>query len=55
MEWFTSNIFFLVILLLCVGMHLFGHGGHGGHGRPSDPDHRDQDVERPTRPNAHHH
>jgi hypothetical protein len=22
----------LLLLVLCVGMHLFMHGGHGGHG-----------------------
>lgn len=49
MEWLTSNIFFLVILLLCVGMHLFGHGGHG------DANHRDHDAQRPTRTNPHRH
>lgn len=33
MSWLSANSFFLVILLLCVGMHLFhGHGGHGSHG-----------------------
>ncbi len=32
MDWLTDNSFFLLILLLCVGMHLFhGHGDHGGH------------------------
>ncbi len=31
MDWLSGNSFFLIILLLCVGMHLFhGHGGHGG-------------------------
>lgn len=30
MSWLGGNAFFLIILLLCVGMHLFhGHGGHG--------------------------
>jgi hypothetical protein len=52
MEWLTSNIFFLVILLLCIGMHLFGHGGHGGHG---DSDRRDRDAQRSTRTNPHRH
>lgn len=37
MDWLTGNSFFLILLLLCVGMHLFhGHGGHGGHGGHSD-------------------
>lgn len=35
MEWSTANVFFILILLLCVGMHLFGHG-HGGHGERRD-------------------
>jgi hypothetical protein len=46
MEWLTSNIFFLVILLLCIGMHLFGHG---------DSDRRDRDAQRSTRTNPHRH
>ena len=32
-----ENWFFLLVLLLCIGMHFFGHGhGHGGreHGEP---------------------
>lgn len=29
MEWLLANWFFLVVLALCCGMHLFGHGGHG--------------------------
>ena len=54
MEWLTSNIFFLVILLLCVGMHLFGHGrhgGHSGHGDHGDSDRQDREAQRPTRGN----
>lgn len=39
MEWLTSNVFFVVILLLCIGMHLFGHSDHGNHDKP---DRRDQ-------------
>lgn len=32
MSWLGGNSFFFIILLLCVGMHLFhGHGGHGRH------------------------
>ncbi len=30
MEWLTENWFWLLIGILFVGMHLFGHGGHGG-------------------------
>lgn len=33
MNWLSANSFFLIILLLCVGIHLFhGHGDHGNHG-----------------------
>lgn len=31
MEWLQENWFWLLVILLFVGMHL-GHGGHGGHG-----------------------
>ena len=31
MEWFTGNSFFILLLLVCIGMHFFGHG-HGKHG-----------------------
>lgn len=55
MEWFTANIFFLVILLLCVGMHLFGHGGHGGHGSHGDADRRGRDDHDTTRDTPHRH
>ncbi len=39
MDWVTANLFFLILLLLCVGMHFFGHG-HGGHS------HRRNEVEK---------
>lgn len=32
MEWFTSNRFWVLILIVFLAMHMFGHGGHGGHG-----------------------
>lgn len=32
MDWFLGNSFFVLLLLICAGMHLFGHG----HGRKSD-------------------
>ncbi len=32
MEWLSQNWFFVLILAVFVGMHLFGHGGCGGHG-----------------------
>lgn len=32
MQWLATNWFWVVIGILFIGMHLFGHGGHGGHG-----------------------
>ncbi|QIE47722.1 DUF2933 domain-containing protein (plasmid) [Pseudohalocynthiibacter aestuariivivens] len=29
---FAGNGVLALLLLVCVGMHLFMHGGHGGHG-----------------------
>ena len=28
-EWLTGNSFIVLLLLVCIGMHFFGHGGHG--------------------------
>ncbi|MGK7297409.1 MAG: hypothetical protein ACNS61_16580 [Candidatus Wenzhouxiangella sp. M2_3B_020] len=57
MAWLTENWFWVLIGILFVGMHLFGHGGHGGHGggghdRHGDPDKPDSD---PDRPSGHRH
>ncbi len=44
MDWATDNSFFLLILLVCVGVHLFhGHGGHGGHRGKHQHDPRERD------------
>lgn len=32
MELLAQNWIWVVIFVLFIGMHLFGHGGHGGHG-----------------------
>ena len=31
MEWLTANWFWVIVFVLFIGMHLFGHGCHGGH------------------------
>ncbi len=31
MDWLLANWFWILIFVLFIGMHLFGHGGHGGH------------------------
>lgn len=32
MEWLSQNWAFVLILVVFVAAHFFGHGGHGGHG-----------------------
>jgi len=32
MQWLSENWFWVLIAVLFIGMHFFGHGGHGGHG-----------------------
>lgn len=36
MEWLTGNSFFVLLLLVCVGMHFFGHGHGHQHGKHGD-------------------
>ncbi|MDX2416418.1 MAG: hypothetical protein QNK19_03045 [Xanthomonadales bacterium] len=37
MEWLTGNSFFALLLLVCIGMHFFGHG-HGSQGADDGAD-----------------
>ncbi len=32
MDWLAENWFWVLIGVVFIVMHLFGHGGHGGHG-----------------------
>lgn len=34
----TANLFFVLVLLVCVGMHLFFGDGHGGHAHGTSGD-----------------
>lgn len=42
MDWLAQNWLWVLVFVIFIGLHLFGHGGHGGHGgghgrhRPSD-------------------
>ena len=39
MDWVMGNSFFLLLLLVCVGMHFFGHkhgNHHADHNRKND-------------------
>ncbi len=41
MEWITGNVFFIILLAVCIGMHLFGHSSmHGGHGGKEGDEHK---------------
>lgn len=31
MQWLVTNWFWVLIGVVFIAMHLFGHGGHGGH------------------------
>jgi len=48
MEWLSSNSFFVLVLLVCIGMHFFGHGhGHGKHDASKVEDqHKEHDTSR---------
>jgi len=39
MKWLAENWLWVLLGILFVAMHLFGHGGHGGTGKPSDHQH----------------
>lgn len=56
MDWLRQNGFWVLILIVFVAAHLFGHGGHGGHGgrgesKPRGPDSGDET----RRPGPHQH
>ncbi len=37
MEWLADNWFWVLLIVLFIVMHMFGHGGmHGGHGKHKD-------------------
>ena len=38
MEWLAQNWVWVVVFVVFIGMHLFGHGGHGGRGCCGDGD-----------------
>ncbi|MEO8505788.1 MAG: DUF2933 domain-containing protein [Acidobacteriota bacterium] len=45
MQWLVTNWFWVLIGVVFMAMHLFGHGGHGGHGGHSGAS--DSDRQRP--------
>ena len=50
MEWLAENWIWVLIVILFVGMHLFGHGCHGGgkHHRNDTSDKRNTDESNET-------
>ncbi len=36
MNWLISNSFLIIVLLVCIGMHIFGHGKHEDHNKDSE-------------------
>ena len=36
MEWLSENWVWVLVAVVFIGLHLFGHGGHGGHGGDGD-------------------
>ena len=63
MEWLAENWFWVVIGILFVAMHMFGHGGngghggggHGGHGASDKTDKPDKPDSNQDRPSGHRH
>ena len=55
MEWLAENWFAVLIGILFVGMHMFGHGGHGGHGGHDSADKPGDDTTSSNKPSGHQH
>ena len=59
MEWLAENWFWVLIGVLFVVMHMFGHGGHGGggrgHGGHSSMDKPDTGTAGSEKPSGHRH
>lgn len=50
MEWIANNWFFLLIIAVFAGMHLFGYGccGHGKHKKKEECDEHGENASRDT-------
>jgi len=46
MDWLRQNGFWVLIFVVFVAAHLFGHGGHGGHGGHRGDDERNRSGEK---------
>ena len=59
MDWLAENWFWVLIGVVFIGMHMFGHGGHGGHGmhggHGKQGDYEDKDQQRKSQtPDSRH-
>ena len=54
MEWINQNWFWLLIGIVFVGIHLFGHGGRGGC-CGGHAEHRPTDKDNSDKPQGHQH
>lgn len=55
MSWLIENWFWVLIGIVFVATHLFGHGSHGGHGRNHAADHDIKGAESGDREAGHRH
>jgi len=55
MEWLAENWFWVLIGILFVSMHLFGHGCHGGHGGKDSKGKPGADSSNPDKSSGHQH
>lgn len=56
MEWLSANWFWVLIAVVFVGMHFFGHGGHGGGGcGGGHGGHGSSNKTDPDQPSGHQH
>jgi hypothetical protein len=53
MDWLAQNWFWVALVGVFIGIHVFGHGGCGGHG--GHEAHRAPDDGSSDKPQAHQH
>lgn len=45
MDWLSENWFAVIILIVFVAMHMFGHGHHGMHGHGGQHNHKNHETD----------
>ena len=53
MDWLAQNWFWVALVAVFVGMHVFGHGGCGGH--RAHGEHKAPDEDASGKPPVHQH